>query len=68
MLKKLVHSNHDILRSKKKPDHKIYMVFVRTVPVLHIELYVKEMHICHNVHVFLTWKLKGTVSAWPLVE
>jgi len=43
------------------------MVFVQSVPVLHIELYVKEMYICHNVDVVLTWKLKSTVLAWPLV-
>jgi len=66
MLKKLVHSNHDTLHSKK-PDHKIYMVFVRTVPVLHIKLYVKDMYICHNGDVVLTWKLESTVLAWPLV-
>jgi len=30
-------------------------------------VYVQEMYICHNVDVVLTWKLKSTVLAWPLV-
>ena len=67
MLKKLVHINHDIPRSKKKPDHKYYVVFVQTFPVLHSELHVKEMYLCHNVDDVLTWKLKSTVLVWPLV-
>ena len=36
------------------------MVFVQSVPVLHIKLYVNEICICCNVDV-LTWKLNSTV-------